>query len=114
MGFENVLKLEELPDGTLKRIQFKNLDLLLYAHLGQISAVSGRCTHLNSRLPEAHIVGIVTCPFHGAQFRLQTGECVVEAFTGGRTIASNSSNLECFPVRILEHWIQIDCDSSSH
>jgi nitrite reductase/ring-hydroxylating ferredoxin subunit len=44
---------------------------------GQIYAFSGICTHHWARLDLGELDGdVVTCPFHGGQFSVRTGEAI--------------------------------------
>ena len=60
-----VLRLENSPVGPLA----------LY-HIGrQFYAIADRCPHAGGRLSHGELVGsVLTCPEHGSQFNLQTGE----------------------------------------
>ncbi len=43
---------------------------------GQFYALSERCTHWGSPFSEGAMdIGVVTCPWHFAQFNLETGGC---------------------------------------
>ena len=44
---------------------------------GQFYALSERCTHRGGALSEGAMdIGVVTCPWHFAQFNLETGQVV--------------------------------------
>jgi nitrite reductase/ring-hydroxylating ferredoxin subunit/DMSO/TMAO reductase YedYZ heme-binding membrane subunit len=53
----------------------------VFCHLGKLSAMSGACAHQNGPLGEGRVVdGLVTCPWHGFQYRLEDG-CAPPPFT---------------------------------
>ncbi|MGE3246506.1 MAG: Rieske 2Fe-2S domain-containing protein [Beijerinckiaceae bacterium] len=61
-----------LPDGT---------SLAIFRHGGKLSAISNICAHQNGPLGEGCIVdGLVTCPWHGYQYRPEDG-CAPAPFT---------------------------------
>src|SRR3712207_1428891 len=68
-----VTTLADLPDGDVKRRRIGGHEILLHRRGSPVTAGAARCTHLNWRLPPKAQDGIVTCPFHGAQFDLATG-----------------------------------------
>jgi nitrite reductase/ring-hydroxylating ferredoxin subunit/DMSO/TMAO reductase YedYZ heme-binding membrane subunit len=53
----------------------------IFRHGGKLSAVSNLCSHQNGPLGEGCILdGLITCPWHGFQFRPEDG-CAPEPFT---------------------------------
>lgn len=46
---------------------------------GRLHAIDDWCNHAGCLLSEGHMEeGVVTCPCHGAEFRLRDGACVSE------------------------------------
>ena len=70
-------KTGEYQDGSKKRVTIEGQEILL-ARVGEnYYAVSNRCTHLRGRLAAGVLEGkIITCPLHGSQFDVTTGEAV--------------------------------------
>ena len=74
---EKVANLSDVPPGTMKvgMIDFRacvvaNID-------GQIYVVEGTCTHMGGPLIQGTLEGeIITCPWHGGQFNVKTGQVV--------------------------------------
>lgn len=63
--------------GMIANVKSPEGDLLLYRISGGVYCVSGRCPHANLPLVEGETEGeILTCPGHGSQFSLYTGERV--------------------------------------
>ncbi len=53
----------------------------IFRHQGRLSAVSNLCAHQNGPLGEGCVVdGVITCPWHGFQYRLEDG-CAPPPFT---------------------------------
>lgn len=59
---------------------------------GRFFALNSNCTHSGGPLGKGRLYnGVVTCPWHGAQFDVKTGECLAEPAT---------TNVETFPVYV--------------
>jgi nitrite reductase/ring-hydroxylating ferredoxin subunit len=82
--FENVLALEALPAGAMRRITRGDLDILLaHTSLG-IVATDDRCPHMSAPLSIGELDDcVVACPLHEGRFDLSTGEPVRMPTTGG-------------------------------
>ena len=69
---------------------------------GTFYAIHGTCTHVGGPLGEGTLDGeIVTCPWHGAQFNVTTGEVL-------RRPAGNDER--SFPVRIEGSDVLVELD----
>ena len=82
--FRAALPVDDLPPGTLRRVTFGDLDVLL-AHTAQgICAVDDRCPHMAAPLSIGELDGcIVACPLHSGRFDLATGDPAQMPTTGG-------------------------------
>ena len=82
--FRATIPVAELPPGTLRRVTFGDLDVLLaHTSLG-IAAVDDRCPHMAAPLSIGELDGcIVACPLHSGRFDLETGDPVRMPTTGG-------------------------------
>ncbi|HXE71694.1 MAG TPA: non-heme iron oxygenase ferredoxin subunit [Candidatus Nitrosotenuis sp.] len=78
-----------LPDGR---------EIALYNVGGEVFATDNVCLHQGGPLGEGYLEGdCVTCPWHGWQYNVKTGECLE---VPGEKVAS-------FPARILDGKIQV-------
>ena len=69
-----VLPAAELDEGRHRRVEVEGRAVLLYREAGQVHALENACTHAGGPLDEGEVAGgVVTCPWHGSQFRLTTG-----------------------------------------
>ena len=69
-----VAKLSDLPAGSCKELEHRGRLIAIFHVAGQIHAMDGICPHAGGPLAAGHIEGsIVTCPWHGWQFDLNTG-----------------------------------------
>ncbi|MEZ0241251.1 MAG: Rieske (2Fe-2S) protein [Chloroflexota bacterium] len=83
-AFEDVLGLEELPVGAMRRITFGDLDVLLANTPERIVAVDDRCPHMAAPLSLGELEGcVVQCPLHEGRFDLCGGGVVQMPTTGG-------------------------------
>jgi nitrite reductase/ring-hydroxylating ferredoxin subunit len=65
---------EELGEGSMRRAEVEGRSIVLYKESGRLHAVEGTCSHAGGPLWEGNVRdGIVTCPWHGSQFRLTDG-----------------------------------------
>lgn len=82
--FLPAIPLADLPAGSLRRVTFGDLDVLLaHTSLG-LAAVDDRCPHMAAPLSIGELDGcVVACPLHSGRFDLETGEPVQMPTTGG-------------------------------
>lgn len=76
-GFQPVATLEEIPDGGARRAYLGNEAIAIFRVNGSLHAVSDRCPHGRASLSEGVLDparNILTCPWHGGQFDVCSGE----------------------------------------
>lgn len=67
----------EIPEGSVLEKQVKDRSVLIYKQGETVSCVENVCSHLGMPLEMGEIVdGVITCPYHGFQYLLETGECL--------------------------------------
>lgn len=73
-----VANLNEIPEGKSKLVMLPNGDEIALFHIkDRYFALENSCPHLGGPLCEGEIENsCVTCPWHGWQFDLSTGECI--------------------------------------
>ncbi|MGC9333050.1 MAG: Rieske (2Fe-2S) protein [Anaerolineae bacterium] len=80
MQFERALDTSELPEGKMAMVVVGGTEVLLVNVGGNYHAIANKCNHLGGSLAKGKLEGsIVTCPRHGAQFDVKTGQSVREA-----------------------------------
>ncbi len=73
--FVPAMKASDLAEGSMAARDVKGLHLLLAKIGGEVSAVSGTCTHEETDLGLGFMIEErVVCPLHLSQFDLKTGE----------------------------------------
>lgn len=91
---------EEIPDGSGKEFVVGDRILAVYHTEGAYWALDGVCPHAGGPLAQGRLNGsIVTCPWHGWQFDIQTGR---------HCLNSNLSQPR-FPVKVegAEVWVEV-------
>ena len=64
----------DIPEGSGKEVVTEGQIIALYHSEGQFWALDGVCPHAGGPLANGKLNGpIVTCPWHGWQFDIQTG-----------------------------------------
>jgi 3-phenylpropionate/trans-cinnamate dioxygenase ferredoxin subunit len=81
--FTEVAKIEELKSGTMKTVIAEGREILLARVGDKYYATDNRCPHMKGDLSQGKLDGtVVTCPLHGSQFDISTGQ-VVRWLKGG-------------------------------
>jgi len=79
-----LLRLDELPPGSMRRVTRGDVDVLLANTPPGIVATDDRCPHMSAPLSIGELVDcVVACPLHRGRFDLCTGEPVRMPTTGG-------------------------------
>ncbi len=70
-----VATLSEIPPGTCRQVDAGGQTVAVFNVAGTLYAIGGTCTHRGGPLGEGELDGtVVTCPWHGAQFNVTTGQ----------------------------------------
>lgn len=99
--FRRVVEASMITEGTLLSFLVNGWPLLLCRDDGTLYALINRCPHAGAPLaPDGRVRrGTVTCPLHGARFRLDSGEC---------TGTAPHKPLRMFPWReTADGWIEV-------
>ena len=74
--FTPVLAESDLGENSMKRVEVKEVPILLARKNGNIYALQHNCSHLGGPLSEGDLLDdcSVRCPWHGSRFSLETGE----------------------------------------
>jgi nitrite reductase/ring-hydroxylating ferredoxin subunit len=100
--FHRVADRASLAPGKPLCVQVEGRSIALFDLGGTCRAVDDECTHAGGNLSEGEVENeIVTCPWHGARFDLQTG-AVLSGPAG--------SPVKSYPVKIegAAVWVEVD------
>jgi nitrite reductase/ring-hydroxylating ferredoxin subunit/Fe-S cluster biogenesis protein NfuA len=88
-----VTSLAEVPQGRLLAMKLEGKSLLLTRIDSEVVCYHNACSHLGVPLDGGEVEhNILTCPYHGFQFRLSTGEC----------LTSPQTPLQTYPVEVRD------------
>lgn len=86
-GFVKLARLDQIEDGSAVEVECGGRVYALFRLGDRVLAVDGVCPHQGGPLADGDLDGVVvTCPWHGWKFNLETGEmpgrskCRVETF----------------------------------
>ena len=81
----------QIPSGTCTVVQVGGKTIALFNINGTFYALDNACTHRGGPLGQGSIEGtVVTCPWHGNQFDVTTGQVV----TGTRAVTAYAVQLQ--------------------
>ena len=74
-NYVKAAKADELAEGGGKLVEVNGKRIALFKSAGKYCAIDDVCTHRGGPLSEGLLEGdVVTCPWHGAQFSIASGE----------------------------------------
>ncbi|UCD09583.1 MAG: Rieske 2Fe-2S domain-containing protein [Dehalococcoidales bacterium] len=96
----------DMAEGTMKAVSIERQEVLLARTQDDFYAVSNICPHMKGKLSEGTLDGnIVTCPRHGWQFDVRTGENV--RWLKGSGVTSGMAKLVKPPRPIKSYDIEV-------
>ena len=102
-----VASIDDLPEGTWKKYQVQDEEILIARIGGKYYATQNKCAHFGGDLSEGDLEGsTVTCPRHGSQFNLTDGS-VVRWLKGTGLISYIGKTLRS-PQRLTTYNIKIE------
>jgi nitrite reductase/ring-hydroxylating ferredoxin subunit len=101
-NYVKVAAVGQVPADRGLQVEVGGKRLGIFCVAGNYYAVSDECTHVGGPLSEGTVMGEdVFCPWHGARFRIATGEVL-----GGPARAP----VACFPVRVNGDDVEVAID----
>ena len=92
----------DLAENELRAIELAEASVLVTVLAGQPKAYRNACSHLGMPLDEGKVEdGVLTCPYHGFQFALASGEC----------LTAPSIQLPSYPARVDDGRILVQVTS---
>jgi nitrite reductase/ring-hydroxylating ferredoxin subunit len=96
--WQEVCSLEAIPDGDILARQLGGHDLVVYRNGTHVSCLPNYCPHRGWPFDGGRVRdGVLECPFHGYEFRLDTGECLTSSYC----------SLEPHPIRIRDGRVDV-------
>lgn len=98
-SFVAVAKVDEVPPSGKKVVEANGIEIVLCNTQDRIFAVRNLCSHAYEKIDCGRVRnGWISCPVHGARFRLETGEPINPPAT---------MPIETFEVRIEGDTIEV-------
>jgi len=73
-GFVEVCAVDRIPEKCAAIVSLSGERVAVFRYDGKLSAISNVCQHQNGPLGEGRVIdGCVTCPWHGYQYRPESG-----------------------------------------
>lgn len=90
--------LHEIPEAGIRTLELRGEKLLLSRQGGVVACFQNACAHLGLPLHDGEIEGgILTCPHHGFQYDLASGEC----------LTAPEVQLQAYAVRIIGDLVEV-------
>ena len=98
-GYVAICRVEEIPEKCAKIVSLAGERVAIFHYDGKVSTISNICQHQNGPLGEGRIIdGCVTCPWHGYQYRPESGAAP----------APFKEKVPTFRVKIVEGVVFVD------
>jgi len=76
-GWTLAVRLTDLPEGATQTVEVDGHSVLLSRFGDQVTCFENACAHMGMALDGGEIeAGLITCPHHGFQYSLESGECL--------------------------------------
>ena len=102
----------EFHDGGTKKIIIEGQEILLARVGADYFAIANRCPHMGGDLSKGKLEGtVVTCPRHGSQFDVRTGE--VLRWTRSKGVVSALSKAIKSPRPVATYKVKVEGEKIS-
>ena len=99
-AYVRVADAADLPPGQAMSVTVADKRIALFSVGGTVFALDDTCTHRGGPLSEGAVQdGIVTCPWHGAQFNVKDGQVLQPPAP---------TSVSSYPVRITNGAIEVE------
>ncbi len=97
-GWIDVVALADLPHDAVAEFKVGQRSVLLSRQSDRVSCIDNSCAHLGMPLEMGEVhEGVITCPYHGFRYLLETGEC----------LTAPEVQLKVHAVRVLADRVQV-------
>jgi len=97
MAFVRAAGVEEIPAGEIREVKVGEKAVALAHANGKFFAISNVCLHRGGPLGEGMLAGtVVTCPWHGWEFDVSTGQACLNPGVGVETYPTEIRGDEVF------------------
>lgn len=104
MAWTRLLRIDELGEGTCRRVEHDGRAICVALAGGQPHAIDDVCPHREVALSGGVVsAGVITCPGHFRRFDLRTGQCL------GRPWESVRS----YDCAVADGWVQVNIEAAA-
>ena len=97
-----IAETKDLLPGAGKVVETDGHSIALFNVAGTFHAIDNTCTHQGGPLGEGELAGeVVTCPWHGAEFNVKTGEVLKPPARKG---------VQSFPIQVQGNDVLVELD----
>src|SRR6202050_924735 len=102
MALVRAARKDEVLPGTIREFQVDGKTTVAISNIdGKFYAINNTCLHRGGPLGQGELTGkVVTCPWHGWQYDVTTGEAV----------ANPAGGVGCFAFEVRGEDIWLECD----
>ena len=98
--YVKVAKKSELPEGKPTSVQVQGEPVAIVRMQDNVYALHDICTHEEAPLSDGEVEdGEIVCPWHGATFKLENGEC---------TGPPADEGVKCYNVRVTGDDVEVE------
>ncbi|MEH1815589.1 MAG: NifU family protein [Nostoc sp.] len=98
-----VATIDQIPEFSILTVQVSGNSLILHRQGITVKCYRNACPHLGSALDKGKVEnGIINCPSHGFQYKLETGEC----------LTAPDVSLQSYPVKIKDDKVFVKLQQS--
>lgn len=95
MAEHKVAKTSDISAGQGKSFNINDQEIAVFNQDGQFFAIDNTCKHRGGSLVEGTLEGdTITCPLHGWQYKITSGECLMNPQVTLQTFAVKVENDE--------------------
>jgi nitrite reductase/ring-hydroxylating ferredoxin subunit len=99
MAFVRAVAVAEIPAGTIREVDVAGKAIAVANVGGQFHAIDNTCLHRGGPLGDGPLEGkIVTCPWHGWQYDVTTGQVMQNPAVG----------VACYAVEVRDGQVFVD------
>jgi nitrite reductase/ring-hydroxylating ferredoxin subunit len=96
-----ITTLNQIPEWDILKVKVEETSLILNRQGMNVTCYRNACTHLEYPIDMGKVNnGIITCPFHKYQFKLDSGKC----------LNAPADSLESYPIKIEGDRVFVEID----
>jgi nitrite reductase (NADH) small subunit len=96
-----VCRRQDIPPGRGWPVQAGSFRIAVFETAGGLRAVENTCLHIGNPIDDGPVAGeVVTCPWHGWQYDLRTGDHL--------TVFGRRQGLRTFPIRLNGDDVEVE------